>query len=104
MPAPSVHQMAAISSWCHFSKSILKCGRVSLADQEGPEDMDPELWALMRNKADPAEPRLKILTLDEPVKGKSPAWSLRKGGDFTVYNATQNKTNVSHGVVILRSN
>ena len=81
----------------------MKCGRVSLAEKEAPEDMDPEQWAQTRSLEDPAEPRLKLLSSDLPVKGNSPAWSLRKGGDFGVYNLTQKNAVISHGVVILRS-
>lgn len=33
VPVPSTNEMTKLDNWCHFSKSILQCGRISKVDE-----------------------------------------------------------------------
>ena len=54
--------------WCHYTRNILQCGRIThtepvAPDEEGVE-FDPEAAKLAQEAADPFEARLKPITAD----------------------------------------
>jgi len=61
VPVPSVKEMCKAENWVHHPKSILKCSRVTLMEEEAPEGIDPEDFMKARMAKDPSEPRLKSI-------------------------------------------
>lgn len=97
--------MKQVEQWMHFPKSVLKCGRITLIDEEAPEGMEPEEFAIKRQAMDPSEPRLKPIIQDAKVKGNAAAWSIRCYGDMTEYQASNpTVSKQSFGCVIVKSN
>ena len=43
IPVPTTKQMANISNWVHYQRSILKCNRLTIMAPEPAEDEDPEV-------------------------------------------------------------
>lgn len=76
IPIPSTDMMADPSFWCHFSNSILKCGRTVLMEPEPAEgdERDPEEIKKELEKLDPSEARLKPITDDDTIRGGLPSW------------------------------
>jgi len=81
VPVPSTKEMAKLANWVHYSKSILKCNRVTLLDVEAAEDEDPEVAKAKAEAKDPSEPMLKSIVNDQKVKGNCSAWTVRCYGD-----------------------
>lgn len=81
VPIPNTSQMGDLRSWVHFNKSILKCGRLSAILTEEEVDEEGEPITDRKKDADPQEPLLKPIVMDNKVHGGSPAWSVRSYGD-----------------------
>lgn len=52
-PIPSVKAMCSADNWVHHTKSILKCNRVTLIEEEAPEGVEPEDFMKERMGKDP---------------------------------------------------
>jgi len=78
--------MAKKENWCHYTKNILKCARISHKDPEAVnEDDDVEVLKAKLEANDPYEKRLKQIGNDQAVVGGMPAWVVRSHGDSDFY-------------------
>lgn len=74
------------------------------APENDDGDFDPEVALQEVQKKDPFEPRLKPITDDRPIYGKTPAWIVRLIGDNAEYtNPSMPSKPESHAVVVIRS-
>ena len=74
--------------WCHASRNILNCNRITHLEPvipEGAEDVDPEEEKKKMEAADPFEMRLKSISQDATIQGGLPAWVVRSHGDSTSF-------------------
>jgi radial spoke head protein 4A len=90
IPYPSVLQLANAGEWGHQNPSILQQAcRIVHVEPTAPEnddgDFDPEVALQQVQQSDPFEPRLKPITDDRPIYGKTPAWIVRLSGDKAEY-------------------
>lgn len=111
---PETNQMRDLGMWVHAKPNILFNGRTAHLDPEEPaempegEEFDPEEAKKQLEAADPFEPRLKQLTMDQRVKVSASMkvcpWNIRCMGDQTMYSDEKDpKVTVSNNVVIVRS-
>jgi len=107
VPVPSTQAMSKKDNWVHYTRSILKCGRLTSLAVEG-EEGDPEEEggdAKPKTNDDPQEQLLKPVNNDCKALGDAPAWTLRCYGDQTIYGAANpNATDLSYGIVVMKSN
>ena len=54
-------------------------------EQDAPDSVDPDVFKLQLEAADPSEPRLKPISQDKKVKGGLPAWVVKFCGDKTLF-------------------
>lgn len=90
-PLPSTVRAGNLDAWVHFNPSILNNNRTTHLDppEEAPEgfegEYDPELAKKKIEEADPFEPRLKPIALDQKIsmggKIKQSPWVIRLVGD-----------------------
>lgn len=88
VPVPSSSEMGSKDFWCHYTKNILKCGRITHQEPTQPDpenEVDPEELKKIQEAADPYEKRLKKITADKAVVGGLPAWVVRTHGDTDSY-------------------
>lgn len=101
VPVPTNAQMAHPAMWVHAMPNILRNCRTKHGDVEEPtgeeaENFDPVEAAAMQEAADPYEPRLKPISMDEKVKVSNKlsqnAWCVRVCGDSEEYSAEDRKS------------
>jgi len=88
VPVPSSAEMGDKAFWCHYTKNILKCGRITHLEPSQPDpenEVDPEELKKIQEAADPYEKRLKPIAADKAVVGGLPAWVVRTHGDTDSY-------------------
>lgn len=79
--------MGKKENWCHYTKNILQCGRITHKEiTDVGEEQDPEELKKEQEARDPFERRLKQITMDERVVGGMPAWVVRTHGDSEFYS------------------
>lgn len=77
--------MGTKDNWCHYTKNILQCGRISHKEVEPVEEEDPEDLKKKQEAKDPFEKRLKQINTDSSVVGGISAWMVRSHGDSEFY-------------------
>lgn len=102
---PSTLAMANKENWVHYTRSILKCGRMTALAAEGEEAGEEEEGAAPKKNDDPQEKLLKPVSDDCKARGDAPAWTLRVCGDQTVFGATNPALpDLNYGTIVMKSN
>jgi hypothetical protein len=80
---PSTTQMGKREAWSHYSRGILKLGRINHLEPTQPDpenEVDVEVLKKMQEEGDAYCPRLGSIASDTGIKGL-PAWTIKTYGD-----------------------
>jgi len=85
---PSTSEMSKREAWGHYSRGVLKCGRINHLEPTQPDaevEIDIEELKKIQEKSDSYCARLGTIANDGCVKGGLPAWQIRTIGDTNSY-------------------
>ena len=85
---PTTTQMGKKEAWAHYSRGILKLGRITHLEPTQPDpenEVDVEILKKMQEENDSYCTRLGSIANDTCIKGGLPAWTIRTHGDTEKY-------------------